>query len=50
MHTEESPRGLREGVVGLVGAATLGVVMLSPAMTLYGNFGAAYAAAGPRRR
>ena len=38
--------GLRSGVVGLLGAATLGVVMLSPAMTLYGNFGAAYVNAG----
>jgi amino acid transporter len=32
--------------LGLVSAATLGVVMLSPAMTLYANFGAAYATAG----
>ena len=30
----------------MLGAATLGVVMLSPAMTLYANFGAAYATAG----
>ncbi len=37
---------LRTGVVGLVGAATLGTVMLSPAMTLYANFGAAYGTAG----
>jgi amino acid transporter len=29
-----------------LGATTLGVVMLSPAMTLYANFGAAYATAG----
>jgi amino acid transporter len=39
-------RGLEPNVVGLLGAATLGVVMLSPAMTLYGNFGPAYLAAG----
>ena len=37
---------LQKGALGLIGAATLGVVMLSPAMTLYGNFGAAYATAG----
>src|SRR5213075_1223117 len=37
---------LKSGSLGLVGAATLGVVMLSPAMTLYANFGAAYASAG----
>jgi amino acid transporter len=37
---------LKSGSLGLVGAATLGVVMLSPAMTLYANFGAAYATAG----
>jgi len=38
--------GLKSGSLGLVSAATLGVVMLSPAMTLYANFGAAYATAG----
>lgn len=32
--------------MGLLGASTLGVVMLSPAMTLYGNFGPSYLAAG----
>ena len=32
--------------MGLIGAATLGAVMLSPAMTLYGNFGAAFGTAG----
>ena len=37
---------LKPGALGLLSAATLGVVMLSPAMTLYGNFGAAYATAG----
>src|SRR3954471_10358824 len=37
---------LKSGSLGLVGAVTLGVVMLSPAMTLYANFGAAYASAG----
>ncbi|MGZ6143638.1 MAG: APC family permease [Myxococcales bacterium] len=39
-------QSLKSGTLGLVGAATLGVVMLSPAMTLYANFGAAYATAG----
>lgn len=39
-------QSLKSGALGLVGAATLGVVMLSPAMTLYANFGAAYATAG----
>jgi amino acid transporter len=37
---------LKPGALGLLGAATLGVVVLSPAMTLYANFGAAYASAG----
>jgi amino acid transporter len=37
---------LRTGAVGLIGAATLGTVMLSPALTLYANFGAAYVQAG----
>ncbi len=32
--------------MGLLGAATLGVVMLSPAMTLYGGFGPTFLAAG----
>jgi amino acid transporter len=32
--------------IGLLGATTLGVVMLSPAMTLYGGFGPAYLNAG----
>jgi amino acid transporter len=40
------PDGLEPDVIGLLGATTLGVVMLSPAMTLYGNFGPAYLAAG----
>lgn len=39
-------QSLKSGALGLVGAATLGVVMLSPAMTLYANFGAAYSTAG----
>lgn len=39
-------RGLKSNVVGLLGAATLGVVMLSPAMTLYGGFGPAFLSAG----
>src|SRR4029078_17642 len=33
----QSPKALKSDVVGLMGAATLGVVMLSPAMTLYGG-------------
>jgi putrescine importer len=37
---------LRAGVVTLLGAVTLGVVMLSPAMTLYANFAASFAGAG----
>lgn len=39
-------QSLKSGSLGMLGAATLGVVMLSPAMTLYANFGAAYATAG----
>lgn len=37
---------LKSGVVTFLGAVTLGVVMLSPAMTLYGQFGPAYVLAG----
>lgn len=37
---------LKQGGIGLIGATTLGVVMLSPAMTLYGGFGPAYLNAG----
>ena len=37
---------LKSNVIGLAGAATLGVVMLSPAMTLYGGFGPTFLAAG----
>jgi amino acid transporter len=37
---------LRANVIGLLAAATLGTVMLSPAMTLYGTFGPAFTAAG----
>jgi putrescine importer len=37
---------LKAGGIGLLGAATLGIVMLSPAMTLYGTFGPSYLAAG----
>ncbi|MBS2022850.1 MAG: APC family permease, partial [Deltaproteobacteria bacterium] len=45
----ESPKStnaLRTDAVTLLGAVTLGVVMLSPAMTIYGNFAASFAAAG----
>src|SRR4051812_15623274 len=38
--------GLKQDVVGLLGAATLGTVMLSPAMTLYANFGPSFLAIG----
>ena len=37
---------LRSDALGRLGAAVLGVVMLSPAMTLYGGFGAAFLSAG----
>ena len=37
---------LKANMIGLVGAATLGTVMLSPAMTLYGTFGPAFTTAG----
>ena len=30
---------LKRGAVGLVGAATLGAIMMSPALGLYGNWG-----------
>ena len=43
---EQSAKTLKSDVVGLLGAATLGVVMLSPAMTLYGGFGPTFLAAG----
>ncbi len=41
-----APPQLKSNVIGLLGAATLGVVFLSPAMTLYGLFGPIYLAAG----
>jgi putrescine importer len=34
-----SPTSLQSDAIGLLGATTLGVVCLSPAMTLYGGFG-----------
>ncbi len=37
---------LKANVIGLLAAATLGTVMLSPAMTLYGTFGPAFSTAG----
>jgi len=37
---------LKANVIGLLSAATLGVVMLSPAMTLYATFGPAFSTAG----
>src|SRR5262249_26509849 len=43
---EQSANTLKSDVVGLLGAATLGVVMLSPAMTLYGGFCPTFFAAG----
>jgi amino acid transporter len=39
-------QALERGGIGLIGATTLGVVMLSPAMTLYGGFGPSYLNAG----
>ncbi len=44
--TAASPAKLQSNVMGLLGAATLGVVFLSPAMTLYGLFGPIVLAAG----
>jgi amino acid transporter len=41
-----SNQPLQKNGIGLLGATTLGVVMLSPAMTLYGGFGPAYIGAG----
>jgi amino acid transporter len=41
-----NPVLLKTNVVGFLGAVTLGIVMLSPAMTLYGNFGPAFVQAG----
>src|SRR5262249_60513792 len=43
---DQSAKTLKSDVVGLLGAATLGVVMLSPAMTLYGGFGPTFLAGG----
>jgi len=37
---------LKSDALGRLGAVVLGVVMLSPAMTLYGGFGAAFLSAG----
>ena len=37
---------LKSDVIGLLGAATLGLVFMSPAMTLYGLFGPIFLAAG----
>ena len=39
MSTPQQPVALKSNVIGLLGATTLGVVFLSPAMTLYGLFG-----------
>ncbi len=41
-----APARLRSDVIGLLGAATLGMVFLSPAMTLYGLFGPIFLACG----
>lgn len=43
---DKSNSPLKKNGIGLLGATTLGVVMLSPAMTLYGGFGPAYLNAG----
>lgn len=45
MSTPASAR-LKSDVIGLLGAATLGMVFLSPAMTLYGLFGPIFLACG----
>ncbi len=37
--TPNSTTTLKRGAVGLVGAATLGAIMMSPALGLYGNWG-----------
>lgn len=42
----QSQEKLKSDVIGLLGAATLGVVFLSPAMTLYGLFGPTFLASG----
>src|SRR5579872_4146416 len=42
----EKQRELKSNVIGLLGAATLGVVFLSPAMTLYGLFGPTFLSSG----
>jgi len=44
--TKQHSGPLERGGIGLIGATTLGVVMLSPAMTLYGGFGPSYLNAG----
>lgn len=44
--TKEHQGPLERGGIGLIGATTLGVVMLSPAMTLYGGFGPSFLNAG----
>ena len=44
--TSTAPISLKSNVIGLVGAVTLGVVMLSPAMTLLGAFGPSFLSAG----
>ena len=44
--TATSPVRLKSDVIGLMGAATLGMVFLSPAMTLYGLFGPIFLACG----
>jgi len=43
---ETSTAGLKTNAIGLIGAATFGVVMMSPAITLYGSFGPTIIAAG----
>ena len=46
MSAPQSPVALKSNVIGLLGAATLGMVFLSPAMTLYGLFGPIFLACG----
>ncbi len=46
MNQSRKPHQLEANTIGLLGAVTMGVVMLSPAMSLYGVFGPTFLAAG----
>lgn len=45
MSAQPTP-ALKANAIGLIGAATFGVVMMSPAITIYGSFGPSFIAAG----